>query len=171
MSSYHLFTHRLVICKFSSLTSRQAVDVIPVLVSACAKVSILFASGYIAPCLTVYILMCVWHNGCNSVLTWAWRYQYSVLVALEGGAGHAARGEEAWHSLLQWYLNVSVGQLPLLTKHQQRLFGSIPHILLVWSTEIDQLVDALFGLQTCKCFTATHSRLHTLILQKLQTAH
>lgn len=101
MSSYHLFTHRLVICEFSSLTLRQAVDVIPVLVSACAKVSILFASGYIAPCWTVYILMCVGHNGGNSVLTWAGQYQYSVLGALEGGAGQAARGEEAGHSLRQ----------------------------------------------------------------------
>lgn len=131
------------------------------------------------------------------------------MVALKGGAGHAARGEETWNSFLQRCLNVSVGQLPLLTckehthtlplfphtlfpthrnptlcapvsldltqspikrillillltKHQQSLFGSIPHVLLVRSTEIDQLVDALFGLQNMKNRLTPDTRVRTV---------
>lgn len=50
----------------------------------------------------------------------------------------------------------------LLTKHQQSLFGSIPHVLLVRSTEIDQLVDALFGLQNMKNRLTPDTRVRTV---------
>lgn len=68
MSSCHLFTHRLVIFEFSSLTLCQAVDVIPLLVSACD--SNLFASVYCTLFYSVYFDVCVWHDNGSVIVCW-----------------------------------------------------------------------------------------------------
>lgn len=70
MSSCHLFTHRLVIFEFSSLTLCQAVDVIPLLVSACDSPQP-FCIGVLHPLLQcIFWCVCVWHDNGSVIVCW-----------------------------------------------------------------------------------------------------